>query len=280
MSEAGQSSEERRKRQEYEREQHRRKHESDRALRAETYAALNAARFDEAEAVLLRRLDATGCDLFDCVRRIRITTPPASVARWLGDMVAVAQRAPRDGPLTAVEISFTNAGVSARNTSRPANPEIEVYGYTDQSFAFSTAGDAELAALCQGYPVPWQGCFDWCPESARYLLEGVEAINRHLLTYKHAAHRPEFVWVEDRLEAVPEAEAAVAANLLFAVAVHRFMHGAIAQAIVSVPLVVIVDGNDETYIRTVHHRPPVGTPERATPTLGASRVARLLGRRG
>ncbi len=213
------------------------------------------------------------------MRQIRISTPPASVARWIGHLVEAAQRAPRERPLTAIEISFTNAGVFARDKNRPANPEIELYGYTDEHFAFSTAGDAELTAVCQGYPVPWQGCFEWCPESARYLLEGVEALNRELLTYKHRHPRPDLVWVEDRLEIAPEAKAEVAANLLFAVAFHRFMHGAVAQAVVPVPLVVIVDGNDETYVRAVHHRPPVGEPERAAPPPSGSRIARLLGRR-
>jgi hypothetical protein len=45
-------------------------------------------------------------------------------------------------------------------------------------------------------------------------------------------------------------------------------------------VVVIVDGNDEIYIRPLCHRPTVGKLECAAPVAGASRIARLLGHRG
>jgi hypothetical protein len=277
MNDAGQTADERRKRQEQERDQRRKNWEFGQSLRSETYAAMRAGRFDDAEAALNRLLDASGCARFDAVRGACLTTPPAMVARWIGDMIAVAARAPRDGPLTAIEIDFSNAGVSARDASRPANPDMEVSGYTDQFFAFSSASDAELVAACEGTATPWQGCFDWFPESSHYALEGLETINRELLRYKHAAERPEVIWIGDRIEAAPEAKAELAANLLLAAKFHRFMRDAIAQTVVPFPLVVIVDGNDEVHIRALHHRPPVGAPERAR---GPSLLGRPFVRRG
>jgi len=276
MNDTGQTADEHRKRQERERDQRRKNWEFRQSLRGETYAAMRPGRFDDAEARLIQLLDASGCARFDAVRGARITTPPAMVARWIGDMIAVAERAPRDGPLTAIEIDFSNAGISARDTGRPANPDMEVSGYTDQFFAFSSASDAEIVTACEDTVTPWQGCFDWFPESSHYALEGLEAINRELLRCKHAAERPEFIWVGDQIEAAPEAKAELAANLLLAVKFHRFMRDAIAQTVVPFPLVVIVDGNDEIHIRAMHHRPPVGVPE---PPRDPSFLGRLLGRR-
>ena len=230
-------------------------HQQEKALHAEMYALMRGGRFDAAEATLLNRLDASGCTLFDAVREAQVTSPPATAGLWIGDLIDAARRAPKERPLTAIEIGFSNAGVPGAQ-DQPAYPDIEVTGYTDEYFPFSTASDADFLEVFQDHATPWQGCFDWFP-GRRSRLEGLETANRVLLNQKHLGDRGSgLVVVGGHLEVALEAKAEVAANLLLAVKFHRFMRDAMAKTVVPIPLVVIVDGNDEVHIRAIHHRPP------------------------
>ena len=230
------------------------KREWERAMRDDTYAVLRAGYYDEAEAALLDRLTETRSTRFDLVRGARVTVPQAEVSLWIDEMVATAKADPRGGPLTAIQISLCNAGI--RGTTGSAEPDIEVTGYTDQFFPFSTASDAEIDEAQRGFATPWQGSFDWFPETAHYQMQGLGAINRALLTFRNA-RQPELIWVGERMEVAPDAKAAPVAGLLMAVAFHRFLRDAVARTIVPHPLVVIGDGNDDVHVRAVHHRPPV-----------------------
>jgi hypothetical protein len=281
MSDTGLSPEEFRRKRDYEQAERKRLREEQRAFRGWIFAALRAGRFDEAEAALLERLGAAGVAKFDVARGARVTTPPGSVRVWIGEMIETARKAPREQPLAAIEIDIANAGLAFMQHAGPADPEIEVTGYTDEFFPFSTAGDAEIAAACEAVATPWQGCFDWFPESPRYTLEGLGALNAAVLNHKYGLRGPESVWIGDRLEATPEAVAAGAAELMIGVAFHRFMYPAVGECRVPFPPVIVAGGNDEPNIATIHYRPPV-TPSQAVPprTLGSELRRAVFGRRG
>jgi hypothetical protein len=242
----------RRQRQDAERELRMLKRQHERMLCDDMYMVLRVGLFAEAEAALLQRLDESGSRAFDMVRDAKVTTPLAEVALWIDAVIAAASLDPKGGPLTAIEIDFSNAGV---HRGGPAEPGIEVTGYTDQFFPFSTASDDAIANAQLGVATPWQGAFDWFPEGA-YALDGLGEINRALLTYKHG-ERNELVWVRGQPEIAPDAKAEPVANLLMAVKFHRFIRDAVARVEVPEPLVVVADGNDEIYVRALHHRPPV-----------------------
>jgi hypothetical protein len=243
----------RRQRQDAERELRMVKRQHERMLCDDMYMVLRAGLFAEAEAALLQRLDESGSRSFDMVRDAKGTTPLADVALWIDEVIGAAAIDPKGGPLTAIEIDLSNAGV---HRGGPSEPRIEVTGYTDQFFPFSRASDDEIANAQLGVATPWQGAFDWFPEGA-YALDGLGEINRALLTYKHGP-REEMVWVRDQLAITPDAKAEPVASLLMAVKFHRFIRDAVTRVAVPEPLVVVADGNDEIYVRALHHRPPVG----------------------
>lgn len=243
----------RRQRQDAERELRMMKRQHERMLCDDMYMVLRAGLFAEAEAALLQRLDESGSRAFDMVRDAKVTTPLADVALWIDEVIAAASMDPKGGPLTAIEIDFSNAGVHRGSAPEPG---IEVTGYTDQFFPFSRASDEQIANAQLGVATPWQGAFDWFPDGA-YVLEGMGDINRALLTYKQG-ERNELVWIRDQLEIAPDAKAEPVASLLMAVKFHRFIRDAVARVEVPAPLVVVADGNDEIYVRALHHRPPVG----------------------
>lgn len=246
---------ERRQRQDAERELRMAKRQHERTLREDMYMVLRAGLFDEAEAALLQRLDETGSARFDAVRDAQIFNTPSEVTGWIHDMITLADVTPKGGPLTAIQIAYSNT--AAGGGIDPLDPAIEVTGYTDQFFPFSTASDDKIADAQLGTATPWQGAFDWySDDNAYHALRGLGEANRTLLTYRASA-RGDLVWIDDRVEIAPDAQAEPVASLLMAVKFHRFVRDAVARVQVPFPLVVVADGNDELYIRAVHHRPRV-----------------------
>jgi hypothetical protein len=257
MSTPDLSPEEFRRRTLFEHAEHERLHGEEKAFRNGIFAELRAGRFDETEKTLLSHLRNTGVTRFDAARDAQVTTPPTAVAEWIETAIEMARtpsRWSKEFPMSAVEIALDNAPLAFQRNAAPANPVIKVTGYTDQTFPFSSASDAEIAAVC-GWPAPWMGRMDWGFE--HYFLEGLGDLNAAVLNFRYSDQPGKFVWVEDKMQMAREWRAAFVAELLLGLKFQHFIHDAICVTPVPFALVVLACGIDELDIATMHYRPPI-----------------------